>query len=375
MDGDDNDDTSFQEEEENLVTDENEPQSSPRVHNRVIIDNANENEDNDRQKSVLLAQKLYNNSCAYLLFRSTLICGLGYRMDNFRDSQQMDTKHKINLEYETQGLAVGVNIGKMTFHGAQIVGIVKPLVRVHLVSIETGLYIKSKKLPPTVAVTTRPCALKNSMEYPSWTQELILDANYCDVASEDALLLFEILDDKPSLSPQQRNKNNESNVPTAKRVAWAYLLPIGMRGELNIGLSDDWKTSNRNAKNISSRTSSPTKNRKKATGDGTGDLNKETTDNGGEEVDGEDTLSALPSDRPRSPLKQQQQNGEDEQNLRISTNSVQQQQNKRNYPWNKRSADLPLRLQLHFYREYDGAVGFAQRRLRSWPALAHYQAR
>jgi hypothetical protein len=143
-----------------------------------------------------------------------------------------------------------------------------------------------------------------------------------------------------------------------------------MRGELNIGLSDDWKTSKRSAKNISN--TSPTKATKHTDGD-TNELNKEKTDNN--EVSGEDTLSDLPSDRFRSPVKQQQKSIGDEQDLRNSTNSMQQQQNKRNYPWNKRSADLPLRLQLHFFREYDGVVGFIQRRLRSWPVLAHYQAR
>ncbi len=228
--------------------------------------------------------------------------------------------------------------------------------------METGLYIKSKKLPPAAAVLTRPCSLKDSTTSPFWNQELIIDAFYSDVVSEDSLLLFEVLDDKPSLNVNRRHQqanDGQSSSPTAKRIAWAYLLPIGVSGDLNVGLSDDWKTSKRIAAK-STPTSSPTKG----------------TAPGAQGV----TFESPPRDSPRQgDTEQDREHTESADNegtlkddVRGSANSA---AHRRNYPWSKQSADMPVRLQLHYYRQYDGVIGFLQRKIMGWPTLGNYADR
>lgn len=58
------------------------------------------------------------------------------------------------------------------------------------------------------------------------------------IVHPDALILFEVLDDPPSLSFHSIQAANESSTDQGKRytkLAWAFLLPVGQRGTvLNI---------------------------------------------------------------------------------------------------------------------------------------------
>ncbi len=345
-------------EDENLMEDQGEIVAGN--HSEAPNNVDNEESDDLLRKAII---RYNDNSYASYFLRSNLYFAMGYRMSNLR---KVELKSTFNVDYETQGLSVGISVQNMTCHGDQIIGIVKPIVKIHLVSLETGLYIKSRKLPPAPPVVTKPCALKDSTMSPSWNQEIILDALYRDVATADSLLLFEILDDKPSLSMPRATASKPALVPTAKRIAWAYLLPVGVDGELNIGMSDDWKTSNRADKN-------KTKSGVDGRADGTGVHRTLSDDNVNNK-----RSSGKPDHRSDDKLAGDKKldfaelphGSPDRDNSRSHPNTA-----RRNYPWGKRSADLPVRLQLHYYREHDGVFGFLQRKIMGWPALANYTDR
>ena len=309
--------------------------------------------------------KYNDNSYASALVRNNLWLGMGYRMAFLRPLR-FEVKSKVNLKYETQGLAVGVNVGKVTCHGEQLFGIVKPIVKVHLVSLETGLYVKSRKLPPAAAVCTNACPIKNSTQYPAWHQDVIIDANFADVANENSLLLFEILDDKPSLSTARKAGSGNEPERIAKRIAWAYLLPIGVNGELNIGLTDDWKTSKRKAKSGSNENSVRHERHHDQPSDSTSHPPEEEGGEGGSGGSGFHS----PSGKGHNARFESPPEGDRHNHAADPTAD-----NPRNYPLHKKDADKHVRLQLYHYRQYDGVFGFIQRKLMGWPTLGDYSTR
>ena len=356
------DDISHHEEEENLVDEDDNGVQHSRFHRNEPLKLDDPDDHDERQTAITYRN---NNNYVPSVLRRSLMFRLGYTMENFRTIRPIE-KSNLNLEYETRGLSVGINIRKIACHGDQLVGIVKPIVKVHVVSLETGLYIKSKKLPPAMPVVTRPCSLKDSTMSPFWNQELIIDAFYFDVADEKSLLLFEVLDDKPSLSSSRRRRDGEAVVPTAKRIAWAYLLPIGIGGELNVGLSDDWKTSKRVAVAKNKESVTPTGEEHPPIGN--------EQEKGHVGVKFEEHQQHASHDSLHSHGNEESHHDD----VRRSGNSVASWGGANapsKYPWSKRSADMPLRLQLHQYREYDGLFGFLQRKIMGWPTIGSYSDR
>lgn len=310
------------------------------------------------------------------LLQSNLQCGMGYNVNKFhRHGRFEDVNPGLRLEADADGLGVGVTVLKINSYGDPMIGIVKPLVKIHAVSIDTGYYIKSRNFPAVVPITTRPCALLDATTNPTWNEELVLNAYFSDVVAEDTLLLFEILDDKPSL--RTNYSNTAESAPIAKRVAWGYLLPIGMSGEMNVGFSEDWKYSSRRAvdrkhrkahkesrENIPSSANSTAGDEAQLGSDadelrhsGSKPISRVASADG---VEG----GALNTARSRSHRSgDSDDSGED-------TPSAPRKS--RRYPWDKPSVDKQLRIQLHSYRQYDGVFGLIQRKIKGWPTLASY---
>lgn len=139
---------------------------------------------------------------------------------------------------------------------------------------------------------------------------------------------------------KQGGQWGNKNRPTAKRIAWAYLLPLGLNGELNIGFSDEWKTSS------SSRMTTPVKRSPQKT-NGLDDSNHEKTTN-------EDENSSQNSENLELPI-------EKEERIKALL-----------YHTKKKNVDIALRLQLFQYHRYDGPIGFLQRKVKGWPAYTNY---
>ena len=71
---------------------------------------------------------------------------------------------------------------------------------------------------------------------PRWDQQLLLDADFADIVTEECLLLFELLDEKPSLKVVTGGKSRAS-----KRMAWGFLMPISSNNtSANVGLKTEW---------------------------------------------------------------------------------------------------------------------------------------
>lgn len=286
--------------------------------------------------------------CFRRFFRKNTPFNIGYRMvDYVREIDFKLANPEIDLEGDAKGLAVGLNIKSVHSNLLQRMGMVKPVVMIHAVSISTGYYIRSRGLPFAKPVVTKSCFLKDTYSVPYWDEDLVIDAFFSDVANDDTILLFEIIDDKPSLSSsnikkqhrmkQQEEWNNNNTHPTAKRIAWGYLLPLGLNGELNVGFSDEWKTS------MTSRPPSPSKRSSPA---------KETTldDSNHEKTTNEDENSS-----------QSTETVEKEERLKALL-----------YSTKKKNVDIALRLQLFQYHKYDGPIGFLQRKTKGWPLYNNY---
>lgn len=308
----------------------------------------------------------YRTNCLSMfqfLLKSNLRFGLGYRIDKLeRFVVRFEEKYpNLRLDKEADGLAVGITILSLTFSGTQLSAIVKPYVKVHVVSLETGHYIGSRNLPAVAPVSTTPCTLFDSTADPQWNQELVVNSYFSDLVSDDTLLLFEVLDEKPSLTTAARDRKKDKGSPDmliAKRIAWGYLLPISVGGDLNVGFSDDWRFSSRRAIELENQ-QVEVDHAIGGNADSEGaplsisrGENLETIveqDEGMEApVDGEGTTA----DPPARPKKQKK---------------------KPKYPWDKPSIDKLVSIQLFSYRQYDGFFGTIQRKIMGWPTLAKYR--
>lgn len=310
------------------------------------------------------------------LLQSNLLCGMGYNVNKFhRHGRFEDANPGLRLDADADGLGVGIHVLSLNSYGEQLIGIVKPLVKIHAVSIDTGYYIKSRNFPAVVPVTTKPCALLDATTNPTWNQELILNAYFSDVVGEDTLLLFEILDDKPSLRTNYSGDSGQPAVPIAKRVAWGYLLPIGMSGEMNVGFSEDWKLSSRRA--LDKKHKRKPRDTEDSAGDGeatTGDGEREDSHSASPQMSQHSSGAALSglasnsgSGKHRSP------NSHDDEETAPGAAAESPIVSKRSkYPWDKPSVDKHLRIQLYHYRQYDGVFGLIQRKIKGWPTLAAY---
>jgi hypothetical protein len=301
------------------------------------------------------------------LVQSNLLFGLGYNVSRFsRCGRFEDANPGLRIEADADGLALGITVSRLHSFGKHIVGIVKPLVKVHAVSLSTGYYIRSRNLPAVAPVTTRPCSLVDATASPTWNQELILNAYFSDVVSEDTLLLFEVLDDKPSFRTDFTSSPDNA-MPIAKRVAWGYLLPIGISGELNVGFSEDWK--------FSSRRALTRKSGGRAAGDGgVGSAHGSNDDMQGiPEGTQEDAQSA--DNRGSSSAASRSGSAKHPPAAEEGTGTPEGAAGGRRagYPWHKPSVDKPVRVQLYAYRQFEGLLGYFQRKIKGWPAIAQYK--
>jgi hypothetical protein len=310
----------------------------------------------------------YRTNCLSMfqfLLKSDLRFGLGYRIDKLeRSVARFEEKYpNLRLDKEADGLAVGITILSLTFSGTQLSAIVKPYVKVHVVSLETGHYIGSRNLPAVTPVSTTPCTLFDSTADPQWNQELVVNSYFSDLVSNDTLLLFEVLDEKPSLTTAARDRKKDKGSPDmliAKRIAWGYLLPISVGGDLNVGFSDDWKVSSRRAIELENQQLEVELDQATAgNADNEGEPlpisrgeNLETIVEQDESMGAPTDGEAITADPPARPKKQKK---------------------RPKYPWDKPSIDKLVSIQLFSYRQYDGFFGTIQRKIMGWPALAKYR--
>jgi len=176
-----------------------------------------------------------------------------------------------------------------------------------------GMYVKSIRMPAAQPLSTNHITLDDvTAGSPQWHQNLLLAAKFQDVINDDTLLLFEVLDQRPSL---QTNAAAPA-LRQAKRVAWAYLQPVS-NGRLNVGVCPEWKNA-ANAPLDSAR----------------------RTERGGKGAAGAGPSAPAAEDKDSAP-----------EMIMMSGNR------------NKK-----VKLQLYFTVEHDGVVGALQRGLMGWPA-------
>lgn len=179
---------------------------------------------------------LHQTCCLSWVTGSFRYFRIGYDINPFyRKTSFAEANKGLDLRREGQGVQLSVIIGDIDTYKEHVAGLIRPIVRVHAVDLESGLYIRSADRDPAAPACTRPQLSFNSGSSASWTQELLLDAHYYDVVNERSLLLFEILDEKPSLS---LDKNTREKQQYWKKVAWGYLLPVGSNGQLNVGVAN-----------------------------------------------------------------------------------------------------------------------------------------
>ena len=336
------------------------------------------------------------------LVQSNLSCGLGYSVDKFHRHGRFEEMHPtLRLDADADGLGVGITVLTLNSHGGgdQLVGIVKPLVKIHLVSVDTGYYIKSRSFPAAVPVTTTPCALLDATTSPAWHQELVLNAYFSDVVAEDTLLLFEVLDDKPSLRTNYNSSSSLQAAPIAKRVAWGYLLPIGMSGEMNVGFSEDWKLSarqdlDRQQRRLARRKAKRSKERNGGDGGSSNAGDDQSVSSRHSRVSGASAGRAAGGEEQHPNNSEEDDDSADEgenassagagaagagAGIDISTTEGEEAATeaavkvvRSKYPWHKPSVDKHARIQLHYYREYDGVLGMIQRKIKGWPTIGSY---
>ena len=332
-------------------------------------------QDQEYQNQMLLQKYQRNQGRCIDFFCSNSLCfpfchyGKVYSTDAFeRETSFAVANPKLNLEYETQGLVVSISPHEINSYKVNIVGLIRPVIVIHAVSISTGNYIKSKNAPPAKPVTSSPGSCKNNGTYPRWEHELLIDANFSDVASEDTLLLFEIMDDKTSIKVSK----GQLVAPKTKmkKLFWAYLLPIGLDGTLRVGLKEKWLLSKRIEEREKLKKAehedqilADQNNKKNASKNQAAEVNTAHQSNHNPESgDGHNSPSASP-DPKHEFTKEADKKVPDDEPDRPSRSHHQHQHH-------RHQSDIKLRLQLYKYRRYDWIVGFFQRKLMNWPSLS-----
>jgi hypothetical protein len=210
--------------------------------------------------------------------------------------------------------------------------LVNPFVRIHLVNIETGKYIRStKRSNASCRPVSSHIAIRNETLSDDWIwkDRLVFDSTFSEAVSKEHIILFELLDIKSSLRALgvKHPEHNSTTNKKVKRIAWAFLLPVGGDGSkenperLNVGSLSEWGSA---ANAITSQKSSRQSSRR-------GEKAAETT------VEEEDDKLA--------------------ESMAKSTVS------------SEGSHDIHLHLQLHAYR-LDGMVESLQRGSLGWAAFS-----
>jgi WD40 repeat protein len=264
----------------------------------------------------------------FSLIRNSLCCNLGYRMEYIQRTLPKTRKELFNKN-KTDGWGVGLNIQCITAYAAELGVCVRPFVRVHALNINSGMYVKSPKKPAAKPLSTRPYPLKTISALARWEQDFLIDANFNDIVNPDVILLFEVLDDKPSLSMKA-----DSNEAGAKRIAWGFVVPIGGSNSLNVGILDDWKSVDNSKKKIEGIRGGKDKNNKSRRKKGL--LRSDDSDNSaGDDDDEEDGIM----------------NSDKKNNLSLLGYNV----------------DKTLRIKFYAYTGSDTIACAIQRKTMSWP--------
>ena len=221
--------------------------------------------------------KIRNDNCCFPVASCLSSCfggmGFGFRqMDAGNDESStrsvIDTRMweivKNSAAFKnTENSAFCINISRLSDLQGVLGSAVKPFIKVHIVNIDTGHYVRPDStgkvsVSRTAPLLTRQAGLKGtSSDVPQWDEDIIFpNLSFKDVVSPKNLLLFELLDDPPSLSfrkVQSINSSKEmgSMIRTYSTLAWAFLLPVGQK--VNVGYpkvkrQSDSDSSNQNMK-------------------------------------------------------------------------------------------------------------------------------
>jgi hypothetical protein len=316
-------DEDFDEETGLLIrNDENQKKIDEEIHKLPPQDIASQNNRIKRLRDL-------SDTYPFRLFYSctTTCLKAGYDIQAlYRIARFADVHKGLNLFKATDGLDIGIDIKGISTYKNHIIGLVKPFVRVYALNVETGLFVQSANEQPLKPVKTKSKLATHNCSKVSWNEEIVLNAPFVDLASESTVLLFEIIDQRSSLKLKRKNTTQGGDSGyTYRKTAWAYLLPVGIDGRLNI----------------------PYYNRL--------EQNKEQQPNN-EPLNRIDTASTLNLNLPlqQSPVPPFEETPEYKTNEHI---------------------DSHYKLQLFSYHDYDGMIGLIQRKFLAWPDLNPYVTR
>lgn len=227
-----------------------------------------ENEEEDNQEKQAAEEKkpplkVRNDNCCMPVAGCLASCfggmGFGYRRSGEYDGKDLSvtsTGRRVDTQMwdmiqrsiafqNVQTSAFCINIGRLSDLQGVLCSAVKPFVKVHIVDVDTGHYVLPVatgkiSVSRTAPLLTRQASLQGtSSDIPKWDEELCFpNLSFKDVVSPQNLILFEVLDDPPSLSFRKaQNINSSKDMSTRSRtystLAWAFLLPVGQ--QVNVG--------------------------------------------------------------------------------------------------------------------------------------------
>ena len=231
----------------------------------VIPENDHQEEDPDElavsESKKKQQQPTRNANCCMPVATCLASClgrmGLGYRVNDGQvDSSALASGRVIDTRMwniiknsasfkNVEDSAFCINIGRLSDLQGILSSAVKPFVKVHIVDIDTGHYIRPNAIgrisvPRSAPLLTRQAALRGTAsDVPQWDEELCFPGlSFKDAVSPQNLILFEVLDDPPSLSFRKAQSMNSAReggslARTYTTLAWAFLLPVGQR--VNVG--------------------------------------------------------------------------------------------------------------------------------------------
>lgn len=154
---------------------------------------------------------------------------------------------------------LSVTIGGLSQLGGRLSRSVCPYVRMHVLNLHSGDYIMSVPLTaanrpsgdsnatqresheghPVPALNTASCQLRARDADVYWDETFLVDAQFSAVTSPNSLLLFEVLDNPPSIkkSHDTGGSGGGKKGKFSTCLAWGYLIPRGTRsGRLNFAI-------------------------------------------------------------------------------------------------------------------------------------------
>lgn len=178
----------------------------------------------------------FHNPWMYWFHKPTQLLRTGYDIDTLpRRVPFVVANPDLDLRTVTAGYHLGIILRSVQTFKDHLIGLVKPFIRVHILSAETGFYLHTPPIKPHISPSI---FFKDNTTKLNWNDDFTFhNLSYADIVTEDSIFLFEIIDQQTSLSLHNNNKNDTNkNSVIYKKVAWAYLLPIGIDGLLNVGL-------------------------------------------------------------------------------------------------------------------------------------------